>query len=673
MLGSSFNNNNREQKMLHSRVSELELELETNKRQLFAKNLRLNELQQRLDLVYDSFSWRITAPLRRIADWLGRRTGVTIAAAQSNTADQEVAYAEWVRQYDTLTPEDIQTISSNINQLEFKPLISIVMPVYNTPEQWLRIAIESVLAQIYSDWELCIADDASSSPHVRPLLEEYQQRDPRIKVVFRSENGHISAASNSALALATGEFIALLDHDDELAPHALYMVAVEVNRHPDADIIYSDEDKIDEEGRRFQALFKPDWNPDLFFSQNYISHLGVYRTSIIKQIGGFRIGYEGSQDYDLCLRCVANTETSRIRHIPLVLYHWRAIAGSTAVSTHQKSYAEQAAVRALSDYFQAIHKSITVKAGKWHTTYVVTYPLPETLPLVSLIIPTRDGYAVLKRCIESIRKKTDYQNYELIIVDNQSTESETLDYLKALERRGIARILRYDAPFNYSAINNFAVQEAAGEIVGLLNNDLEVISKGWLTEMVRHVIRPEIGAVGAKLYYPTNRIQHAGVALGIGGVAGHLHHGYFREQLGYSGRLVLVQDFSAVTAACLLVRKAVYEEVGGLDEENLAIAYNDIDFCLKVREAGYRNLWTPFAELYHHESFSRGYETSPEKQARFDRETALMRHRWGSLLDNDPYYSPNLTLDAPDYTLAWPPRVDKPWDAVTRLKHRAQS
>lgn len=659
--------------LIEKQIIAIREELNNKELQLRGKDLRLQELQQRLDLVYDSFSWRITAPLRRIADWLGRRTGVTIAAAQHDTADNGAAYAEWVRQYDTLAPEDFRAISRHIDQLAYKPLISIVMPVYNTPEEWLRLAIESVLAQLYPFWELCIADDASTAPHIRPLLEEYRQSDSRIKVVFRSKNGHISAASNSALELATGEFTALLDHDDELAAHALYMVAVKLDQHPDADIIYSDEDKIDEQGRRFLALFKPDWNPDLFFSQNYISHLGVYRTSLIKKIGGFRIGYEGSQDYDLCLRCVASTDASRIHHIPFVLYHWRAIAGSTAVSTHQKSYAEQAAVRALSDYFETIDPAISVKAGKRHTTYTVTYPLPKKPPMVSLIIPTRDGYQVLKRCVESIRRKTDYLNYELIIVDNQSAEPETLDYLKSLERQGIARILHYDAPFNYSAINNFAVSEARGEVVGLLNNDLEVISKGWLTEMVRHAIRPEIGAVGAKLYYPTNRIQHAGVALGIGGVAGHLHHGYFREQLGYSGRLVLVQDFSAVTAACLLVRKAVYEEVGGLDEENLAIAYNDIDFCLKVREAGYRNLWTPFAELYHHESFSRGYETSPDRQARFDRETACMLRRWGAMLDKDPYYSPNLTLDAPDYTLAWPPRVVKPWDAFSRLKHRAQS
>jgi GT2 family glycosyltransferase len=492
------------------------------------------------------------------------------------------------------------------------------------------------------------------------------RRDARVKVAFRNSNGHISAASNSALELATGEFMALLDHDDELPPHALYMVAVEMNRHPDADIIYSDEDKIDEQGRRFQALFKPDWNPDLFFSQNYISHLGVYRTSLVNRIGGFRTGYEGSQDYDLCLRCVAKTDASRIRHIPFILYHWRAIAGSTAVSTHQKSYAEQAAVRALSDYFQTIDPAISVKPGKWHTTYVVTYPLPKPPPLVSLIIPTRDGYPVLKRCVESILRKTDYPNYELIIVDNQSTQTETLDYLKSLERQGIARVLRYDAPFNYSAINNFAVREARGEVVGLLNNDLEVISKGWLAEMVRHAIRPEIGAVGAKLYYPNGRIQHAGVVVGIGAAAGHVHHGYFRDQPGYWGRLILTHELSAVTAACLVVRKALYEQVGGLDEEHLAIAYNDIDFCLKLREEGYRNIWTPFAELRHHESWSRGYEDTSEKRDRFNAELSQLQTRWGSRLLVDPHYNPNLTLHYLDFTLAWPPRVTKPWLAAER-------
>lgn len=656
----------RAQTETENRASDLEQDMLILKTQLRTKDLRLQELQQRLDLVYDSFSWRITAPLRKVGDWLCRKTGIFVAANHSAKADNEVVFAEWVRQYDTLTPVDRQNITLHLERLTSKPLISVVMPVYNTPEKWLRLAIESVLGQLYPHWELCIADDASTAPHIRPLLEEYRRRDSRIKVVSRSKNGHISAASNSALELATGEFIALLDHDDELAPHALYMVAHELNLFPDADIIYSDEDKIDEEGRRFNAIFKPDWSPELFYSQNYICHLTVYRASLVGSVGGFRIGFEGSQDYDLCIRCAAMTTPARIRHIPWVLYHWRAISGSTATSTHQKSYAEQAAVRALADHFKAIDPAIRVKAGKCHTTYKVVYPLPKELPLVSIIIPTRNCCKVLKRCIDSIIKKTGYQNYEIIIVDNQTDEPKSLAYLNRLRSNPRVRVLLYDNAFNYSAINNFAVGHARGEIIGLLNNDLEVISADWLSEMVRHAVRPEIGAVGAKLYYPSKRIQHAGVILGVRGVAGHAHHGFHREELGYWGRLILTHNVSAVTAACLIVRKDLYEQVGGLEEEHLSVAFNDIDFCLRIREAGYRNVWTPFAELYHYESLSRGYEVTKEKRDRFDRESGFMIERWGERLYVDPYYNPNLTLEFLDFSFAWPPRVQKPWLEAAR-------
>lgn len=646
---------------MEKQIQELREELSAREHLLRGKDLRLREMQHRLDLVQASFSWRVTAPIRRLADWLTRMTGVSVAAAKAVTADNDVAYPEWIYHYDALSADDLLGIAAHLETLPGKPLISILMPVYNTPEQWLRLSIESVLGQIYPHWELCIADDASTAPHVRPLLEEYRERDSRIKVVFRTENGHISLSSNSALELATGEFIALLDHDDELAPHALYMVAVEVNRHPTVDIIYSDEDKIDDQGRRFQPLFKPDWNPDLFYSQNYVSHLGVYRTTLLRGVGGFRKGYEGSQDYDICLRCVANTEASRIRHIPFILYHWRAISGSTAISTREKGYAETAAVRALVDHFSAVCPGVTVRSGVWPTTYVATYPLPDEAPLVSLIIPTRNGYEVLKRCINSIRKKTAYKRYEIIIVDNQTNDPRTLDYLLLLATRGYARVIRYDDHFNYPAINNLAVAQARGEVVGLLNNDLEVISPQWLTEMVRQALRPDIGAVGAKLYYPNNRVQHGGVILGLRGIAGHAHLGVPRNQIGYWGRLVLVHNLSAVTGACLVVRKQLYETVGGLDGENLPVAYNDVDFCLRLQEQGYRNLWTPFAELYHHESYSRGQEDTEEKRQRLQRESDYMVKRWGGLLYNDPAYNPNLTLDWTDFSLATPPRVIKPW------------
>jgi glycosyltransferase involved in cell wall biosynthesis/SAM-dependent methyltransferase len=630
--------------------------------QTIGYELRLKEMQHRLDALQNSFSWRLTAPLRRLADWFGRLSGMVIAANKAVEINIDSIYPEWIRLYDTLSVQDQHDIHRHVVQLACNPLISIVLPVYNTPEQWLRQAIESVRNQLYPHWELCIADDASTEPHVRTMLEEYRQADSRIKVVYREKNGHISNASNSALDLATGEFIALLDHDDELTLHALYMVAVEHNQHPDADIIYSDEDKIDADGKRFHPLFKPDWNPDLFFSQNYISHLGVYRTTLVRAIGGFREGYEGSQDYDLCIRCVEHTSAERIRHIPWVLYHWRAIAGSTAISVKEKAYAESAGVRALTDHFAKVSPAAEVRTATWPTTYQVDYPLPAELPLVSLIIPTRDDVEVLRRCVESICRRTSYQRYELIIVDNQSRDPKTLAYLEKLQQAGTARVLRFERPFNYSAINNFAVNEAKGSLIGLLNNDVEVVSKDWLEAMVRQALRPEIGAVGAKLYYPNGKVQHGGVILGMRGIAGHAHCGVPKTEIGYWGRLVLPQNFSAVTAACLVVRRDLYLAVGGMDEENLPVGYNDVDFCLRLQQSGYRNVWTPFAELYHHESYSRGYDETQEKQQRLQCESDYMLKRWGDILYNDPAYNPNLTLEWTDFSLACPPRVSKPWE-----------
>ncbi len=571
------------------------------------------------------------------------------------------AYEEWVALFDTLSDGDRASIRQRIGELARRPKISLVMPVYQTPEPWLRRALESVRAQLYQDWELCIADDASKAPHVRRILEDAQASDPRIKVVFRERNGHISEASNSALELATGEFIALLDHDDELPEHALYLVAEELDAHPDADLVYSDEDKLDEKGRRFDPYFKPEWDPDLFSSQNYFSHLGVYRATLVREVGGFRAGFEGSQDYDLALRCIE--KSARVRHIPHVLYHWRAVAGSTARAEGEKSYAQDAAERALAEHFAKVDPGIEVLAGPLPTTYRVKRPLPASPPLASLLIPTRDGFEILQRCIESVFARTDYPRFEIVIVDNQSQDKATLDYLRALETAGRARVLRYDAPFNYSAINNFAVREAGGEVLCLLNNDVETIGEGWLTELVSQALRPEIGAVGCKLLYPDSTLQHAGVISGLGGVAGHAFKRRARDASGYFHRAQLLQRLSVVTAACLCVRREVYEEVGGLDEVNLSVAFNDVDFCLRVREAGYANLYTPFAELFHHESYSRGSDEAPAKRARFLREIRYMQERWARTIQRDPAYSPNLSLDTEQFDLAFPPRVEKPWGA----------
>jgi O-antigen biosynthesis protein len=578
-------------------------------------------------------------------------------------------YMEWIKRYDTLTDADRAAIGQDIERLPFKPLISLIMPTYNTPEKWLRLAIDSVRKQLYPNWELCIADDASSKAPVREVLQEYQGSDSRIKVVFRKANGHIAAASNSATEMATGEFIALLDHDDELSEHALYMVAAELNSCRDADLIYSDEDKIDEKGRRYDAYFKPDWNPELFLCQNFFSHLGVYRTSIVREIGGFRLGYEGSQDWDLAMRISERIPFSHIRHIPHMLYHWRAIPGSAARGAAEKKYTKATQRRTLESHFDRIGLKVTIVPAA--TDYWrIKYPLSVS-PFVTLILPTRDQFELLQRCVQSIYLKTTYPNFELIVVDNQSKDPATLNYLASLERERGLQILSYDAPFNFSAINNFAVQQARGEIIGLISNDLEVITPNWLEEMVSHAVRPEIGAVGAMLYYPNDRIQHAGVTLGLNGnpgVAGHRYHNQPRGYAGQVSRALLCQNLSAVTAACLIVRRQVFEEVDGFDEINLAIAFNDVDLCLRIAEKGYRNLWTPYAELYHYESASRGYEDTAEKQDRFTKQCDYMRRRWGDLLGNDPAYNPNLALDRDETFLAFPPRVRKPWLADVPIR-----
>ena len=565
-------------------------------------------------------------------------------------------YAEWVRRYDWLDDGDRAALRAAITAFAGKPLISVIMPVYNPRPAWLIAAIESVRRQIYPDWELCIADDASTDAAIRPILERYAKADRRIRVVFRETNGHISAASNSALNLARGDWVALLDHDDLLAEPALFWVAEAAGRHPEAQLIYSDEDKIDAAGRRCDPYFKCDWNLDLFYSHNLFSHLGVYRAALVRQIGGFREGFEGSQDYDLALRCIERLGPDAIHHIPRVLYHWRVHKESTAHDAAAKPYAMLAGERALNEHFR--RRGLAARAELIGHGYRIRYPLPKAPPRVSLIIPTRNGLPLIRQCVESILEKTTYPNYEILIVDNGSDDPATLDYLAAIASEARVRIIRDDRPFNFSALNNAAVRQAEGVVVGLINDDIEVITPDWLGEMVSLALQPGIGAVGARLLYPNDTLQHGGIVLGLGGLAAHAHKYSRRCEHGYFGRASLVQGFSAVTAACLVIRKAIYEEVGGLNETDLAVAYNDVDFCLGVREAGYRNVWTPYAELYHHESASRGSENTREKQDRFAKEVAYMKARWGSLLLNDPAYSPNHTLDYEDFSLAWPSRIE---------------
>lgn len=564
-----------------------------------------------------------------------------------------IAYEQWIEQVEKAQLPTTEAVHSFLSSMDQPITISIIMPVYNTPEKYLRLCIDSVRVQSYPHWELCIADDKSPKPHVRKVLAEYQKIDPRIKVVYRKQNGHISRASNSALEIATGDYVALLDHDDALPEHALYFMAQVIAEHPDAQILYSDEDKIDIHGQRSDPHFKSDWNPDLFYSQNYVSHLGVYKRELLQRINGFRTGVEGSQDQDLLLRCLPHVKAEQIIHIPKILYHWRTLEGSTAMASGEKSYTTDAGIKALSEFFEKNGpEGIKIETGLVPNTYRVRWPIPNPAPLVSLLIPTRDRKTITEVAVRSILDKTTYANYEIIILDNGSVEQETLDWFAAIQQEDArVQVLRYDHPFNYSAINNFGAQHAKGSLIGLINNDVEVISPDWLTEMVSHALREDIGCVGAKLYYSNDTIQHAGIVIGIGGVGGHSHKYFGRNHHGYFSRLKLTQTVSGVTAACLIIRKSVFDQVDGLDEINLKVAFNDVDFCLKVREAGYRNLWTPYAELYHHESISRGTEDSPEKQARFQSEVEFMQAKWGEALKSDPFYSPNLTKDREDFTI----------------------
>jgi GT2 family glycosyltransferase len=571
-------------------------------------------------------------------------------------------YQEWVRRHDTLAPSDRAAIAARVNLMPDR-LISVVMPVHNTREAWLREAIESVRRQLYPHWELCIADDASTEPHVASVLAEAAKADARIRVVRRDQAGHVSAATNSALALAHGEFVAFMDHDDVLAEHALYEVAEELLAHPQADLIYSDEDQLDPAGLRTRPHFKSDWDPDLALSENIVCHLCVCRRELVERLGGLREGFEGSQDHDLVLRIADATAPDRIRHIPAILYHWRDHGSSLSKSRTDACAA--AARRAIADHLQrqGVEGAEVRPFALVPSWTEVVRPCPRPEPLVSVIIPTRDRADLLSQCMDGLLARTDYPALEAIIVDNGSTDPKTLALLTRLAEDGRVRVVRDKGPFNFSALINRGASAARGDVLLLLNNDIDPIDPDWLREMVSHAMRPDVGAVGARLLYPDNSIQHAGVVLGIGlppGVAGHFQLGASSDALGYFGRLQLARTVSAVTGACLAVRRTLFEEVGGLDATRLKVAFNDVDFCLRLRERGYRNVWTPRAQLYHHESASRGSDDKPETRNRFDREANAMRERWGELLYADPYYNLNLSLVDGNYRLGVP-RRPAPW------------
>jgi O-antigen biosynthesis protein len=595
------------------------------------------------------------------AEVLRRIRGILVRQAHAAPPDSERAarlnYDRWIALYDQPDEATLAAMREAGALLQRQPLLSIVMPTYRPSLAWIAEAIDSVRAQTWPHWQLCIADDASCQPELRALLEDYARLDARIELVFRERNGHIAEASNSALSLARGDWVLLLDHDDLIPPHALFYVAQAINEKPQARLIYSDEDKIDEQGRRFNPYFKSDWNRDLFYSHNMFSHLGCYELNLLRDVGGFRVGTEGSQDYDLVLRCIERVGEAAIHHIPHVLYHWRVHAQSTAQSADAKPYAMVMGERVINEHFA--RTGVRGRVELMGAGYRPHYEIPEPAPLVSILIPTRNGLELLRNCIGSIGSLTRYKPYEIIVIDNGSDEPATLKYLEELQTCGTARVLSDSRPFNYSALNNLAAREACGQVLVLLNNDIQIISDDWLSELVAHALRPNVGAVGARLWYGNNTLQHAGLLLGVGGVANPAHHHFSRMQPDYFGRSMLTQSFSAVTAACLAVRRELYLKMGGLNEINLAVAFNDVDFCLRLREAGYSNIYAPHAELYHFESVSRGSDITPEKVLRLQREEAWMWERWGETLRNDPAYNPNLSLEFSDFSYAWPPRIKR--------------
>jgi len=637
-----------------------ELKLELN-------NLKANqsELNRKLSQIYDAKSfklWQLFTKFKKNPNLVfkaakilfnegpdGIKNKFKAKESRNNTLlsinDQ---YQIWF-QKNYPNKENLQKQKKIQKNFKYRPLISIITPVYNPDEKWLRSCIESVLKQSYDNWELCLADDCSTKPHVKKVLNEYSKKDKRIKVIFRSKNGHISRASNSALKLATGEFIALLDHDDDLAPHALFKVVETLNNNKIIDFIYSDEDKVELNGQHVDPFFKPDWSPDMFLSTNYICHLSVIKKSIVDQVGGFRVGYEGSQDYDLFLRITE--QTNNIFHIPTILYSWRKTNKSTASEYSIKGYANQASTTAIYDSFKRRGLQGTVKNGLLEGSFRVRYKILNK-PLVSIIVPTKDKVDYLNRCIQSILDKTTYQNYEILIIDTGSKEKNTLLYYKKLKSINKIKIINWNPPFNYSAVNNFGVDHSKGEYVLLLNNDTEIITPDWIESMLEHAQRKNVGAVGIKLLYPNNRIQHAGIIIGLGGVAGHVQK--MSEDLHYIPLLWnkdLIRNYSAVTAACLMIKKTKYLEVRGLDTK-YRIAFNDVDFNLKLIKRGYYNLYTPYAKLYHHESISVG---TPQQGNRcleeFQKEIILMENKWKTHSYVDPYYNINLTLDKEDYSL----------------------
>ena len=559
------------------------------------------------------------------------------------------SYQKWIRHH---LPDRNELEKQKKTSFGYRPKISFVVPLYKTPEKYLRRLTESFQEQTYSNWELCFSDGSGAQSPLTELLKELTAKDNRIKYVSHEESLQISENTNSAIEIATGDFIAFADHDDELTPNALFECVKAINEKPQTLVIYTDEDKMSMDGHKFfQPHFKPDYNPDLLCTVNYICHLFVVSRKVIEKVGGLRSEFDGAQDYDFVLRCVEAVKDEEICHIPKILYHWRCHEDSTAENPESKLYAFEAGRRAVQAHYERTGIHAEVFKGEYLGLYRTKF-IRDHDPLISIIIPNKDHIDDLKRCMESIEQKSTYKNYEYIIVENNSTDSATFEYYKKLEAENPkVRMVYWDGVFNYSAINNYGASFAKGEYLLLLNNDTEIINPDCLEELLGYCMRKDVGAVGARLYYEDDTIQHAGVVIGFGGIAGHCFVQQKRGTTGYCHRIICAQDYSAVTAACMMVKKSAFDAVGGLSEE-LAVAFNDIDFCMKLRKAEYLIVYNPYAELYHYESKSRGLEDTPEKVARFNKEIATFEKKWPEILENgDPYYNPNLTLKSQDFSL----------------------
>lgn len=637
-----------------------------NQREDFKKNFE--NINRAYNDVLNSQCWKMTKPIRvvlgGVENWMrSHRSTYLIGKGIKSICTEGIGTtAEKVKKYRKVSVElgtykdevkaahrSKQMIESDNENITF----SIVVPLYNTPKHFLKEMIQSVKNQTYEKWELCMADGSDSEHgYVGQICKKYAASDKRIKYKHLEKNGGISENTNVALEMATGQYIGLFDHDDLLHPSALYEY-MKVITERNADFIYCDENKFEKiDDKFFDPNFKPDFDLDYLRANNYICHFSVFSHTLLDQVGKFRKDYDGSQDHDMILRLTE--QANEIVHIPKVLYHWRCSKFSVASNPDAKPYTAERGIKAVNEHLRRCGLNGYAESSSVHpNVYRLHYEIKGN-PLISIIIPNKDHIVDLSRCIDSILQKSTYLNYEIIIVENNSTQKETFEYYEKIQKKDNIQVKVYEThgEFNYSAINNFGVKYAKGEHILLLNNDIEIISDNWLEEMLMFSQRNDVGAVGAKLYYPNNTIQHAGVILGIGGVAGHSHKYFDRNAIGYMSRCFIQQDLSAVTAACLMMKKAVFEQVNGLDEEKFKVAFNDVDLCMKIRRAGYLIVWTPYAEAYHYESISRGTEDTPEKQARFKRETDAFMTKWKKELEmGDPYYNPNLTLKREDFSL----------------------